>query len=413
MKAILHIDGDAFFASVEQALNYKLKGKPIVTGGERFIAAAMSYEAKALGVTRGMPVFQIRKLSKDILIVPSNYEMYSIFARRMYNIVRTFTPDVEEYSIDECFADITGLDKSLGLSYEEIALTIKNKLEESLGVTFGVGLGPNKVLAKVASKWRKPAGFTDIRGEHINNFLKELPIGKVWGIGTATSIELTRYNIRTALDFAQKDENWIRFHKISKPYEEIWHELQGKFVKHLQVIHDDDIGSIIKSRTFAPPSSDRSFVLSQLSRNVEAACRKARLGRVAPKEIRFYLKTQGFRYVGLDLTLPVPSNTSPDMMNLIEAHFDKVFEKGTLYRTTGIVLKGIVPENNWRDDLFGTTVKTSRTLEVFKAVDKLNHRFGSNSIFLAGSMKALREQEELRTVSKEERLDIPFLGKVS
>jgi DNA polymerase-4 len=413
MKAIIHIDGDAFFASVEQALNYKLRGKPIVTGGERSIAASMSYEAKALGVTRGMPVFQIRKLNPSIIIVPSNYDMYSIFARRMYNIVRTFTPDVEEYSIDECFADLTGLDAKFKMPYSEIALMIKKKLEESLGITFGVGLGPNKVLAKIASKWRKPAGFTQIWPDTASEYLKALPVGKVWGIGPATSIELNRYDIRTALDFAEKDANWINHYRIAKGYQEIWHELNGRFVKELSTVHDPDAASIIKSRTFSPPSSDRGFVLSQLSKNVAAACRKARSIKVAPREIRFYLKTQDFRYVGLDLTLPIAANTSPELMRLIEANFDHAFRKNTLYRTTGIVLKGISPEENLGMDLFGEKTKLDKSSTVFKAVDRLNHRFGDNTVFLAGSMRALGQSDELRPITKEERLDIPFLGKVA
>ncbi len=413
MPVIIHIDGDAFFASVEQALDYKFKGKPIVTGGERSIAASMSYEAKALGVTRGMPVFQIRKLNPNILIVPSNYEMYSIFARRMYNIVRSFTPKVEEYSIDECFADLTGLDKALGMTYKEIAQTIKNKLEESLGVTFGVGLAPNKVLAKVASKWRKPAGLTVIWKEDIDTYLKDLPVGKIWGIGSATSIELNRLDVKTAREFKEKNQDWINYHRLGKPYEEIWHELQGKFVKHLQTIPTSDIGSIIKSKTFGPPSKEKTFLLSQLSKNVEAACRKARLARVAPREIRFYLKTQDFHYVGLDIPLSIPSCTAPDLLKLIEINFDKVFRKNVLYRATGIVLKALSPEGTWREDLFGESKRTARSLEVWKAVDKLNDRFGGSTVFLAGSMRAIKHKGEIYTLTKEERLDIPFLGKVS
>ena len=110
-KAIVHFDGDSFFASVEQVLNFRLKGKPIVTGAERGAITSASIEAKKMGVGRGVSLRDARKLCPQLLVVPSNYLAYSIFARRMYSIVREFTPLVEEYSIDECFADITGLDK--------------------------------------------------------------------------------------------------------------------------------------------------------------------------------------------------------------------------------------------------------------------------------------------------------------
>ena len=108
-RAIIHVDCDAFFASVEQALNPHLKNKPVITGKERGIAASMSYEAKARGVTRGMPTGQIRQVCPEAVILPSDYEAYSLLSKRFFEIVRRFTPDVEEYSIDECFADLTGL----------------------------------------------------------------------------------------------------------------------------------------------------------------------------------------------------------------------------------------------------------------------------------------------------------------
>ena len=108
-SAILHMDADAFFASVEQALNPSLRGKPVVTGKERGIIACANYQAKALGIKRGTPLFQARRICPSLVILPSDYESYSLFSRRMFNILRRFTPTVEEYSIDEAFADITGL----------------------------------------------------------------------------------------------------------------------------------------------------------------------------------------------------------------------------------------------------------------------------------------------------------------
>src|SRR5581483_10154483 len=141
-RAILHVDGDAFFASCEVALNPKLRGKPVVTGLERGIVSAMTYEAKKLGVHRGMRLFEVRKICPQAVILPSDYETYSIFSHRMYNIVRRYTPEVEEYSIDECFADLTGMRGTLHMSYAEIAAKIKHDLESELGLTFSVGVAP-------------------------------------------------------------------------------------------------------------------------------------------------------------------------------------------------------------------------------------------------------------------------------
>ncbi|MCZ6875870.1 MAG: DNA polymerase IV, partial [bacterium] len=148
-RAIIHIDADAFFAACEQARDPRLKGKPVVTGRERGIASAVSYEAKALGIKRGMRIQEIRDICPDIIHLPSDYETYSLYSVRMFSIVRRHTTQVEEYSIDECFAEITGLRRPRRMSYEAIAAHIKQDLERSLGITFSVGLAPSKVLAKI------------------------------------------------------------------------------------------------------------------------------------------------------------------------------------------------------------------------------------------------------------------------
>lgn len=163
-RAILHIDGDAFFASCEQSRTPSLQGKPVVIGKERGIVASMSYEAKACGVTRGMRLFEVKRLCPDAVILPSDYETYSLLSLRFFAIVRRYTPEVEEYSIDECFADLTGLRRPLRMSYLQMAEHLKHDLDTELGFTFSVGLAPNKVLAKIGSKWRKPSGLTVIPG---------------------------------------------------------------------------------------------------------------------------------------------------------------------------------------------------------------------------------------------------------
>ena len=128
-KAIFHVDGDAFFVGVEIAKNPKLRGLPVITGEERGIATALSYEAKALGVTRGMPVFQIKKQFPSVLILPGDYKSYVEYSDKMFAIVGRYAYGVEEYSIDECFADLTGLDRTLKMTYRQIIEKIKKLYE--------------------------------------------------------------------------------------------------------------------------------------------------------------------------------------------------------------------------------------------------------------------------------------------
>src|SRR5512140_634780 len=179
-RAIMHLDADAFFASCEQAVRPELRGRPVICGKERGIVAAASYEAKAKGVSRGVRLSEVKKLCPDAVILPSDYETYSLFSIRMFEILRRFSPDVEEYSIDEAFVDLTGLRRSFHGPYEQIADTMRATIEKELGITVSAGVSLSKVLAKIGSKHRKPDGLTMIPGREIHLYLEKLPVGKVW-----------------------------------------------------------------------------------------------------------------------------------------------------------------------------------------------------------------------------------------
>ena len=199
-RALVHIDGNAFFASCEQSRRPKLHGRPVVTGKERGLAAAMSDEAKARGGTRGMRLAAIRKVCPEAVILPSDDETYSLLSKRFCAIVRRYTPDVEEYSMDEGFADLPGLRRPLKRSYFAIAARMKKEWDAELGLTFSVGLAPNTVVAKIASQWAKPSGLTAIPVRELHRYLAKLPVEKVWGIGPNTTAFLQKHGIRTALE---------------------------------------------------------------------------------------------------------------------------------------------------------------------------------------------------------------------
>jgi DNA polymerase-4 len=427
--AIVHFDGDAFFASVEQAMDYRLRGKPVVTGAERGAPTSVSYEAKARGLSRGMSMREIKIRCPEVVIVSSDYTSYAIFAHRMYSIVRSFAPIIEEYSIDECFADITGLDDHLGMTYEEIALRIKQELEDSLDLTFGVGLAETKTLAKAASKAHKPAGFTPIRPSERENFLLALSIHSVWGLGGASGTALEKLGAGTALQFAQKDDAWLSQHKLGKAYRDIWLELNGHYIKRIQAQGSDLPGSLMVTRTFKPPSLNRAFIFSQLSKNVERACEKARHHGVRAQALSFYLKTQEFTYHSVSLDLPIPISSPGEVLKIIDGRFDEVYAPGVLYRASGVTLRALISEQAVMADLFGETVATEKKSVIFGAVDGLNKRYGKQTVFLGSSLTALEHGEEvslkklnnsraprarfsLGLEQKQKTLRMPYLGVV-
>jgi len=424
-RAILHIDGDCFFASCEIALNPKLRGLPVVTGKERGIASSMSYEAKAMGVTRGMSLPEIRKVCPNVIILPSDYETYSLFSVRMFDIVRRYTPDVEEYSIDECFADMTGLQRPLRMSYEDIAAKIKQNLDSELGMTFSVGLAPTKVLAKVASKWKKPSGLTIIPGYNAHLFLAKLPASKVWGIGPATTAYLQKCGINTALEFASQDFEWIKTH-VTKPHVEIWQELHGNSVYPVTTQSKESYKSISKTKTFTPASTDLEFVFSQLSKNIENACIKARRHSLSAKRFCFFIKTQQFRYRGAEIKLELATSAPNEIINLARQNFSEVWRKNERYRATGVVLMDLSTTQTAQLDLFGKKIKENKFARIFEQVDKVSEKFGKHSVFLGSSFAAMvsqqhsgdrgheakRKSDTFKGESKRQRLGIPMLRTV-
>lgn len=421
-RAIVHVDGDAFFASCEQAMHPEWKGRPVVTGAERGIVAAASYEAKARGVTRATPLWEVRKICPDAIIVSSDYESYSLFSKRMFAVMRRYTSLVEEYSIDEAFADITGLRRPLHGSYEDIARRMKAEIESNLGITVSVGVSLTKTLAKIGSDWRKPSGVTVISGRDIDRFLGGFPVADVWGIGPSTTELCRQLGIRDARDFARRDVGWIARH-FTKPLQETWAELNGEQVFPVTTEEKSKYYTIGKTRTFTPASTDAGFVYAQLLKNVENACIKARRHGLAARGAALFLRRQDYRYEGTEISLSRASAFPMEFEVLVRAAFRTLFRSGTPYRATGVVLLGLDSSAVMQPTLFEPPLAIDRMKRLYGAVDALAEKFGKHAVHLGGSAAAnsgpqheaargaqtLRKLHRLKGETARQHLTIPVL----
>lgn len=378
-RAILHVDGDAFFTSVEQAIHPHLKGKPVVSGKERGIIACASYEAKALGVKRGVSLWDARKLCPDLVVLPSDYETYSIFSKRMFEIMRRYTPEVEEYSIDEGFADITGMRRVFRKSYEEIARDMQRAIEAELGLTVSVGLSLSKSLAKIASDFRKPNGLTAVRGKHIHLFLQRVPLEDVWGFGPSAQALLRKHGLQHAYDFVRHTEKWAK-RMLHKPGLERWHELRGESVWPVNTEARQPQASISKGKTFSSPAGDRDFVYAKLMRNAESAFIKLRRHSQMTEELSVSLRGKDYQERGLCLKLTRSINAVQDAAPFIKALFDRLYVPGTEYRATTIVLSRLTSDRARQYDLFEDTVRAEKIREVANLTDRINQRYGKHKL---------------------------------
>jgi len=419
-RAIVHIDGDAFFTSCEEAIHPELRGKPLITGGERGIVACASYAAKRLGVKRGVSLVDARKMCPGLIVLPSDYETYSLFSRRLFAVMRRFTPDVEEYSIDEAFADITGMRRALKASYEDIARNMKTEIERELGITVSVGLSITKVLAKAASKHQKPSGMTVIRGREIAQYLSELPVERVWGIGPATTNYLAKMGIRSALAFAQMSEDTVR-RKFTKPGVEIWRELRGESVYPVTSEEKSTYASISKTKTFAPPTSDANYLFAQLMRNMESACIKARRYSLSPKKIVVYLKKQNFETAGSEAALSRPCACPLEFAEVVRRLFDACYRPRELYRATGVILLDLAADTSIQYTLFDDPVQAEKIKDVYTVADELAEKFGKHTVHLGSThliekigkgrrgAPTVRQQTQLKGETERRHLALPLL----
>ncbi len=419
--AILHLDGDAFFASIEQSVHPELKGKPVVTGKERGIIACASYEAKALGVKRGVTLWDARKMCRELVVLSSDYETYSLYSKRMFDIMRRYTPMVEEYSIDEGFADLSGLRRVFHTSYEDLARQLQEAIRAELDITVSVGLSLSKSLAKLASKFRKPRGFTAVAGHHIHLFLERIPLERVWGFGPNTTNLLKKHGLRTALDFALKPEKWAE-QLMGKVGKEIWGELRGCPVHAVTTEEKSSYYTVSKTKTFSTPSREREFIYAKLVRNLESAFIKLRRHKLRAKVMGIALRYQDFSEEAAEAVLNRPTSSTQEAMPLLHEMFGQVFRAGPEYRATMVVLGKLEADRGEQFELFEDRVRIDKMSKASRAVDEINGKYGKHalslgtSLYLAAMRKTDRDdvpgrkKDLLVGENGRQRLNIPKLG---
>lgn len=384
-RAIIHFDGDAFFTSVEQALNPSLQGRPVVTGKERGIIACASYEAKALGIRRGIPLWEARRRCPDLVVLPSDYETYSLMSLRMFEIVRRFTPMVEEHSIDEGFADLTGLRRLYREQYVDIARRIQSAIATELGLTVSIGLSLTKTLAKLASDLQKPAGLIAVPGAELHRFLADRPMATVWRVGPNTVALLQKYGVQTALDFVRRPSAWAEC-LLGKVGLHIWNELRGDAMDPVQTAPNTFYATISKGKTFTSPSSNPEFVYARLVRNAESAFIKLRRHRLRARTLLTVLVQDNFHRRAAGVQFNRPTSAIHEAMPALRTLFGRLYEPTTLYRATMVVLGEIESGHTEQPDLFDDRLHIERLTAASRVIDVVRQLCGKHRLALGTAL---------------------------
>lgn len=388
-RTILHIDMNAFFASVEQSANADLRGKPIaVTGrGERSIVLTASYEARAFGVKTGMTIWEARRCCPELILVVGDNRKYTLTSTKINEIFRDYTPEVEAFSIDESWLDVT---HSLGIfgSAVNIAYLIKARIRHSFGITCSIGIAPNKLLAKLASEMQKPDGLTVIRPEKVARVIEHLPVGELCGIGRKTAYQLKVMNITTCGELGRCDQGRLtrKFGITGTRLKEM-----GLGIDNSPVVSfgkEDDVKSVGHSSTLERDIDDPGEIHRFLLQLSEMVGSRARRYNVSGKTVHLYVRyADFFSSWGKQTTLKNYINRSDEIYKTALSLLDTV-ELEQPVRLLGVSLSNLKHQaeqlplfEDERKKLFAT-----------QAMDKVNERFGSMMVtygsLLPGKEKA-------------------------
>ena len=372
-RTILHVDQNAFFASVEQAANPALRGKPIavVGGGGRTVITTSSYEARAKGVKTGMAIWEGKRVCPELIIVVGDNRKYTYTSTKINDIFRTYTPEVEAFSIDESWLDVT---HSLGIfgSAVNIAYQIKARIRHSFGITCSIGIAPNKLLAKLASDLQKPDGLTVIEPDNVSRVLERMPIKELCGIGRKMERHLNMMSIYTCGELGRCDEARLtrKFGIIGKRLKEMGQGIDNSPV--IQFGEEDAVKSVGHSRTLERDIDDpveiRRFLL-QLSEMVGS---RARRYGVSGKTIHLYVRyADFFSSWGKQTTLKNYINQSDDIYKAAISILSTV-ELEQPVRLLGISLSNL----KHQAEQLPLFAEDRRKLEATRAMDAVNQRFG-------------------------------------
>lgn len=376
LRKILHVDMDAFYASVEQRDDPSLLDKPVVVGGRpnsRGVVSAASYEARKFGIHSAMPLAEAFRRCPQAAFLPVNVQKYREVSKQIRQIFLTYTPMVEPLSLDEAFLDVTGSTSLFGPA-DEIALMIKQRIQQELNLTASVGLACNKFLAKLASDLRKPDGFVVVQPDRVQEFLDPLSVERIWGVGKKTAEQLHTLNIRTVRDLRNLEQGYLT-QLLGVIGSQLY--LLARGIDDRPVESDRVVKSIGRETTFATDIADRDLletVLLKLSVDVGRSARKESLkGKTITLKVRY----NNFRAISRSHTLTRAINLD-DVIYQEVCHLLGEVALNQPLRLIGVTLSNLTDKEESQLSLFTEPRQDSENLT--KVIDLVKEKYGETSI---------------------------------
>ena len=393
------IDCNNFYASCERVFNPSLNGKPIVIlSNNDGCVIARSNEAKELNIDMGQPYFKIENELKkhNVIAFSSNYTLYGDLSQRVMNTLAEFTPEIEIYSIDESFLNFEGFEL-LG-NLKDYGTSIRNTVFRNTGIPVSVGFAQTKTLAKLSNRLaKKNKSYNGVcvldSNEKIIEALKIVKIGDVWGVGRQFETLLNNHDVITAYDFINLPEAWVKTH-LSVVGLRMQKELKGIKCIALELTTATK-QNICTSRSFGRYLTDKAIIGEAMSNFASRCASKLRKDKTVCSVIQIILYTNRHKpelpqyFANKTIHLPVPTNSTIEIINYALKALDIVFKDGYRYMKCGVIVSGIVPENRVQQDMFDNLDRTKHS-KVNNILDTLNKKYGAD-VLRIGSLGVAKQ----------------------
>ncbi|MDD5041258.1 MAG: DNA polymerase IV [Candidatus Peribacteraceae bacterium] len=396
-----HVDADAFFASVLQRKDPRLRGKPLLAlGAGGGIVIAASYPAKRKGVKTGMRLQDAKKLCPDAIALLSDFTEACRASEQIETILQAQTAAVEQMSVDEWFLDLRELVGGIPADLALWAKNVQHTISSSVGIGMSVGIAETKLLAKMASEYRKPAGITIVVEKSLHTaycilrtaFLKDRPVASIPGIGRARQVHAASLNWQTALDFACTEEKTF-VHLFGRPGKDLQQELRGIPVASV-VRESAPPKSVSRGRSFRC-TRERADVFSMVVRHVSVCTLRMREQHLACRHLTLWVRDAAFRYADAHVRLPRPMDTEDTLLPYVRHCFARLWKHMNGCTQAGVALCNLLPAGPAQYSLFEEPENADRSESVQKTLDTVRARFGRDSIMRATGLQRKSSRSSL------------------
>lgn len=380
MKNIIAlVDCDSFFVACEQVLAPELLGKPVcVLSNNNGCVVSRSKEAKTVGVKMGMPFFMAKKEFPNVTYITGNLDRYGEFSKKVMNKLKEYSPNVEVYSIDEAFIDLTGTERLYQKSYEDIIRMIKDDIYNELKIPVSIGLAPSKTLAKLASdKAKSTGGIFVVKPEEIYSILSKTSLDEIWGIGKNMNLKLKKKGIFTPIELIQKEDSLLKSY-FGVVGLNLKHELLGECISFVNPVEEAP-KSIQHTSALKEFTNDKNILKTGLNTHIHSACKKLRKHGLLCKKVGTMLRTKDFEVISLVKNLDESTNFELEIQKTVFELFEQIYLENVLYRSTGVYLFDFEPEFCKQLTLLKDE-KEDKKNALTKCIDNIENKFGKNSI---------------------------------